>query len=101
MGTGGKGRGLGVPPPHRRAPHRRGTCPLPRRAEGLPVTRASILDWPTAELPATAEEWFARVHAPDCTASDEAAFEKWLHSDPRNAIANSSCEKGMALSEVL
>ncbi len=65
------------------------------------MTRTSILHWPTAKAPATAEDWFARLHAPDCTASDETAFQAWLQADPRNAEDYSSCEKVTAISSDL
>ena len=51
-----------------------------------------------AKTPTTAEEWFARVHAPDCTSDDEAAFQAWLRADARNANAYARCEKVTSMS---
>lgn len=44
-------------------------------------------------VPATAEEWFARRHAPDRTADDEAAFEAWLEADPSHVAEYAECER--------
>ncbi|MES1195873.1 MAG: FecR/PupR family sigma factor regulator, partial [Steroidobacter sp.] len=30
----------------------------------------------------TAARWYARLRAADCTQSERAEFEKWLHSSP-------------------
>jgi transmembrane sensor len=49
----------------------------------------------SAQEPANQEaaRWYARLRAPDCTAVERAAFEKWLASDPRNQAAFANAER--------
>ncbi len=42
--------------------------------------------------PRTAEEWLARVHAPDCSEADHEAFNDWLRADPRHRSEYEKCE---------
>ncbi len=48
---------------------------------------------PLRPVPATADEWFARRHAPKRTADDEAAFKAWLEADPSHASEYAECER--------
>ncbi|MGO4703120.1 FecR family protein [Dyella sp. 2RAB6] len=44
-------------------------------------------------LPASAEAWLARLHAPDCGPSERAAFERWRAQHPANAQAYAQAER--------
>jgi ferric-dicitrate binding protein FerR (iron transport regulator) len=40
-----------------------------------------------------AARWYARLHAPDCTAEERADFDAWRAGDPRNAAAYAAAER--------
>lgn len=40
-----------------------------------------------SEISATAQQWFARLLAPDCSDAERAAFERWRAADPAHAAA--------------
>lgn len=44
-------------------------------------------------LPASAEAWVARLHAPDCGPAERAAFEHWRALHPANAQAYAEVER--------
>jgi transmembrane sensor len=48
---------------------------------------------PAPVFPDTAEDWFARLHAPDCTMQERAAFDAWLGKDAANGEAFAECER--------
>ncbi len=55
---------------------------------GAPSNRSDLRPVPT-----TADEWFARRHAPDRTRDEEAAFKAWLESDPSHESEYAECER--------
>ncbi|WP_049620670.1 FecR family protein [Frateuria defendens] len=44
-------------------------------------------------LPDSAEAWLARLHAPDCSTQDRAAFEHWHAASPEHARAYAEVER--------
>ncbi|MCD9030991.1 FecR domain-containing protein [Luteimonas sp. Y-2-2-4F] len=52
-------------------------------------------------LPATAEDWVARLQSPDCSAQEHEAFEDWLAADARNPAAYADAERLFAMSAEL
>lgn len=54
-----------------------------------------------AEVRATAQRWFARLLAPDCSTAERAEFERWRAADPAHAAAYSDVENIWQRSEKL
>lgn len=53
------------------------------------------------EARATAQRWFARLLAPDCSVDERAEFERWRTADPMHAVAYQGIEGIWRRSEVL
>ncbi len=45
------------------------------------------------QIPETADAWFARLHSPDCSEQDRAAFGEWLNADPDRSKTYADCER--------
>jgi len=57
--------------------------------EGTVVHRSRDMD---TDASAYAQDWFARLRAPDCSAADREAFERWRAADARHADAYANLE---------